>query len=321
MSSLPLKKKVKKLAKEQGADLVGIAGIGRYDEAPPNMHPTNVLPNARSLVVIANRISRGALVALGKGNHASYNCYGYGGLCEIMRKTMYSIMCFLEDQGYTAVPIDPLHSLLTDAPARNISLRVAAFLAGLGEYGYSKVFLTPEFGPRQRFGVIITDAPMESDPLFSGKICDQCKVCITQCPANALDPDRGIVTKLAGKKVKHVYINEARCAVQHHGLKAETSPFVSDPFPFDDRYDDFATIMDRIPPFLEDNKLYFYQRFHYEFGTYSICGARGCIRACAKHLEEIGRIPAFSTPIPLPKEEMKARTRTAGWWAFESDSE
>ena len=34
-----------------------------------------------------------------------------------------------------------------------INLRIAGFLCGLGEIGYSKMLLTPEFGPRVRVGI------------------------------------------------------------------------------------------------------------------------------------------------------------------------
>ena len=38
-----------------------------------------------------------------------------------------------------------------------VHLRIAGYLCGLGEIGYSKMLLTPEFGPRVRVGIIITE--------------------------------------------------------------------------------------------------------------------------------------------------------------------
>jgi len=55
--------------------------------------------------------------------------------------------------------------------------------------------LTREFGPRQRFNSIITDAPLIADPLIDAPIClrDQCrlclKACIVQCITLRDDPD------------------------------------------------------------------------------------------------------------------------------------
>ena len=58
-----------------------------------------------------------------------------------------------------------------------VDYRVVAYAAGLGEFGYSKVFLTPEFGPFQRFVLLLTDAPLEADPIYEGHLCDRCMRC------------------------------------------------------------------------------------------------------------------------------------------------
>jgi epoxyqueuosine reductase QueG len=63
------------------------------------------------------------------------------------------------------------------------SHRHAATRAGLGEFGYNNVVLSREFGPRQRFNSIITDAELTPDPLISEPIClrDKCKLCLKAC--------------------------------------------------------------------------------------------------------------------------------------------
>jgi len=63
------------------------------------------------------------------------------------------------------------------------SHRHAATRAGLGEFGYNNVVLTKEFGPRNRFNSIITDAELVADPLVSEPIClrDACDLCLKAC--------------------------------------------------------------------------------------------------------------------------------------------
>jgi epoxyqueuosine reductase QueG len=51
------------------------------------------------------------------------------------------------------------------------SHRHAATRAGLGEFGYNNIVLTPQFGPRQRFNSIITEAVLVPDPLIDRPIC------------------------------------------------------------------------------------------------------------------------------------------------------
>ena len=75
------------------------------------------------------------------------------------------------------------------------SHRHAATRAGLGEFGYNNLVLTPQFGSRQRFNSIITEAELVPDPLIEKPIClrDACKLCLKACYMNVItmrdDPD------------------------------------------------------------------------------------------------------------------------------------
>ena len=48
-----LTNRVKEYAFQLGADLVGVANIGRYEHAPIMMSPQGILPEAQSVVVMA----------------------------------------------------------------------------------------------------------------------------------------------------------------------------------------------------------------------------------------------------------------------------
>ncbi len=57
------------------------------------------------------------------------------------------------------------------APDLQFQFRIAAVACGLGEIGWSKMLLTPEFGPLQRVAFIFTDAEVdEYDEMYSGTI-------------------------------------------------------------------------------------------------------------------------------------------------------
>lgn len=53
--------KVKEILFGLGADLCGIAGIDRFDDAPEGYHPTDVLPTCRSVISFACRFPIGTL--------------------------------------------------------------------------------------------------------------------------------------------------------------------------------------------------------------------------------------------------------------------
>ena len=62
----------------------------------------------------------------------------------------------------------------------------AAHAAGLGQMGLGKFFLTPQFGPRQMFCTILTDAEADQyDAVSQDAVCDQCGECLRACPVAA----------------------------------------------------------------------------------------------------------------------------------------
>jgi epoxyqueuosine reductase QueG len=69
-----------------------------------------------------------------------------------------------------------------------MSHRHVATRAGLGEFGYCNLVLTREFGPRQRFNSIVTNAELIPDPLITKPVClrDKCKLCLKACFMSAI---------------------------------------------------------------------------------------------------------------------------------------
>jgi NAD-dependent dihydropyrimidine dehydrogenase PreA subunit len=60
------------------------------------------------------------------------------------------------------------------APMSLISHRHAAVAAGLGEFGWNNLFMTPDAGPRVRLATVITTVELEPDPMYHGDpICDK----------------------------------------------------------------------------------------------------------------------------------------------------
>ena len=180
---------VKRKALELGADAVGIGNIDRWEGAPLQMDPKQIMPECKSIIGMVFRVERGSLRGVEEGTYMSnYSAMGYGGITYLyMPMTVINLSKFIEDQGYEAVPmghqsdwrgIDNVGYALENysRPARPgqaqpdvmIHLRIAAYLCGLGEIGFSKMFLSPQFGPRCRVGIIMTDVELEPDPIYDG---------------------------------------------------------------------------------------------------------------------------------------------------------
>ena len=66
----------KEATRAAGADLVGIAPIGRFDGIAKMHHPSSIFPETRSVVVVGKRIVRGCLRGVEEGTQFSlYNTY------------------------------------------------------------------------------------------------------------------------------------------------------------------------------------------------------------------------------------------------------
>lgn len=307
--------KLKEFAKRAGADLVGIASIDRFDKAPPEIHPCSVFPETKSVIVLGSRILRGSFRGIKEGTEwSSYWIFGYGaGIYGVLEEATFKTRLFIESQGWEAVELPGKATLPEMGPERKavapgklppditISFRLAAAAAGLGELGHSKVFLTPQFGPRQRFTVILTDATLEPDPLFQGRICTGCMKCVSECPGEAIDRKRSISVEIEGRRFSWAELDYGKCKLTHWGFNRKASPFVVKDLPgfhlniaeqkmtWKEAYDFGWTLAERV------NYISLVTRGISEIGQSgrpgSICGGRGCIQACYEELSKQGIIP------------------------------
>ena len=101
-----------------------------------------------------------------------------------------------------------------------LSLRHCAVAAGLGQFGWHSIVLTPEFGPRNRFGAVLTTLKLKPDPMMSGKrLCDfeHCHVCEKVCPTGAIPPykpgQERVVDFGEGQIERYSGINWTKCKI------------------------------------------------------------------------------------------------------------
>ncbi|HHX41121.1 MAG TPA: hypothetical protein GX715_14265 [Armatimonadetes bacterium] len=290
---------VKKEAKALGADLVGIASMDRYEGAPLQMDPRQIMPEARSLIVMAFRVMRGSLRGVEEGTFFSnYSAMGYGGLTYLYMPLVVINLCrFIEDHGKEAIPIGHQSDWRAidgngftregysrpvepgrAAPDVMIHLRIAGYLAGLGEIGYSKVFLTPQFGPRQRLGVVLTEAELEPDPIYNGpKLCNRCMACVRECPGQAISATKTVKVTLAGHEVEWGELDTAACDIAFRGGQV-ADPDHDSPEYMEPLYGKKITRSPITPFYRKPRNLY-------NTGQ-AVCGGRGCLRACMINLEK-----------------------------------
>ena len=113
------------------------------------------------------------------------------------------------------------------APEVQFQFRIAAVACGLGEIGWSKMFLTPEFGPMQRLAFIFTDAPLEPDPMYNGEpLCKKCMACVRECPGGCLSRDESVKITVGGKVLEWGKLDEWRCYIYYTYPGKAHDPFL-----------------------------------------------------------------------------------------------
>ena len=305
MSNLS-KKELKAYALDQaGADLIGVANVERFDACPDAFHPRRLSKRVRSVIVIGLRILRGAMRGLEQGTgRIVYNAYGYGGINrDYMPDVLHKLAKFIEDRGFEAVPVIQWTGMPPLEPT--IDHRLAAVAAGLGEIGHSKIFLTEEFGPMQRLGIILTDAQLAPDSVRSPHICDKCMACVRGCPVRAMSDKEAESVNIGDQEFCWGKLDVFLCGIAHCGAHETTSPFVPEEG-FDvseemqaayEKLKNAHTDVER-RAIAEEAAVAIKKKYHHPIhlitynlgGSRAMCGARGCMRACLAHLDEADRL-------------------------------
>jgi epoxyqueuosine reductase len=313
---------IKKFAKKCGADIVGIGDINLFDGVKKEQDPRQVFPETKAIIGLGFRVLRGTFRGIEEGTqYYQYPEMGVVNIDEIYAPiVLANISRYIEDNGYESVvqrsiPDRRHHSDKGTNPERLpvfkipyskpvyhgkaapdviIDFNLAAYICGLGEIGFGGFFLTPEFGPFQRFAFILTDAPLAPDPVYSSKqLCDKCMKCIEACPGKAINSERVKSVSVEGRTNEFAELNEWQCSAYYCGANKSTNPFM--PKEALGNIDDRQKVLNGDKELSENEastviselcNYYPEVRFGY---TASICG-KACWRACYSHLEEKGLI-------------------------------
>lgn len=304
-----MRDKIIKLAKANGADIVGFASASRFNSDNPVF---KIMPETKTVIGLAFRVLRGIYRGIEEGStYYQYTTMAVENMEEtIMPMAQLKVAMLLEENGFTALPQRRHQQIMSeenstnpevayDAIYRNkkaetqIDFLDAALKCGLGEKGLHNILLTDDFGPMVRYCFVLTDAEIEETEIKEPHLCDKCGKCIKACPGNAIDEDGNV--------------DSWQCAVYYNGANGTKNPFMpQDAFAgMDNRLEIIAGEAKVTPETAKAilDQIYFYPPAQHAYQC-SICG-RACDVACYIHLEEKGVLTKrFKTPF-RKREEWK----------------
>lgn len=246
---MELSEKVKELALANGLDYVGVASAESLSDEPEDHRPGDFLPGARAVVSLGIKIGSGVQLANKLAHtfphlrHAifPYLWQGFGlPSLHFVDRTAVLIMRLLEREGYLAVPTMSASTFDIRNTLTEFSNIHAAVAAGLGDLGWCDLVLTPDSGPRVRFGSIITTAPLISNPVYQGPVLCDPETCSnvkkeaesfsTSCPTSAIGPEEETV-RIGGREFRVARIDPWRCTWGSMGLSKASGGLRDIPMP------------------------------------------------------------------------------------------
>lgn len=223
-----MKDEIIKLAKENGADIIGFAPSDRFSADNPIF---KIMPETKTVIGLAFRILRGIYRGIEEGStYYQYTTMAVENMEEtIMPMAQLKIAMMLEENGYLALPQRRHQQIMAEdnstnpevaydaiyrgrTPEIQIDFMDTALKCGLGEKGLDNALLTDEFGPMVRYCFILTDAEIEPTEEVKPHLCDKCGKCIKACPGGAIDENGNV--------------DPWQCAVYYNGANGTKNPFM-----------------------------------------------------------------------------------------------
>ncbi|HRU30896.1 MAG TPA: epoxyqueuosine reductase [Methanoregulaceae archaeon] len=193
-----LTRHLQETALEKGADLFGVAASDCFlNPHYTGNKPQDVMESARSVIVIGVAVPSGSIDHLPRGRAEYTNTLMAG--TATLRVIAFHLAREIEKKGYSATIVPTEGSEFgywyadRETLMADISIKYAAFCAGLGSYGINHLLITDAYGPRVRMTAIITDAPLDKSGnsfrplLYEG--CRDCMKCVEACPVTAFTAD------------------------------------------------------------------------------------------------------------------------------------
>jgi epoxyqueuosine reductase len=182
-----LRDELESLAKDMGSTYFGIA-----DLTPARQRISE--QGGKFLTQFPRAVSHGFVLTDGivnmlvhHNNPAALNTYWYY-VYQIINPRIDSISAMLaqslDKAGFQAFVVPSSQTVDRTRITGVFSHKIAAHLAGLGWIGKSDLLITPEHGPRVRWGTVLTDAPLEAGVPMD-EMCHDCCTCVKGCPAHA----------------------------------------------------------------------------------------------------------------------------------------
>ena len=181
MTTNDLSETIRTVAQDAGAELVGFTPVDKLEtEAPTGHKPSNLLPHARSIIVLAggNKLNEDRHYVREIGSLSTMTHIELKNSVKLERRRtrtcIQAVYDLLIKQGYQA-------AVETHGWYDTLSFKQAALHAGLGVIGRGTFIIHPEYGTINVLACIVTNARLTYDQPLDMDLCKDCVICIQAC--------------------------------------------------------------------------------------------------------------------------------------------
>jgi epoxyqueuosine reductase QueG len=198
MTDKDLTKSLQETAFEMNADIIGFADPACFlNTEYAGNKPQDVMPDVKSVLVLGVSVPRGAFETLPAGRAEYTNTLMAG--TATLRVIAFQLAKLIEKKGYKATILPSEGSEFgywyanKETLKANMSIKYAAYHAGISNFGMNHLLISKEYGPKVRMTAILTDAELDNETditlPFVHEHCSSCLKCIKICPVGALSED------------------------------------------------------------------------------------------------------------------------------------
>ena len=199
MEAEKLTNKIKNIALDSGAELIGFASAEQLEEGSPKGHrPSDLILNAKSAIILAcgRKLNEDRNYVYKWGPDYSLTFIKLKDEITQRRKEARScieaVKNFLTEKNFKAVTEPHGWSGI-------LSFKMGAYLAGLGVFGKGSFVVHPNLGHLNILACILTDAPLQYGDPLTMDVCGDCIACIKACKYGAFKKVGGSYKWIAEK--------------------------------------------------------------------------------------------------------------------------
>ena len=163
----------------------GMAYLARPDAVAKRRDPRRIMPEARSVVVVALNYYQGQVETPPGSERGRVARYAWGDdYHDLMWARLDELAAFVGAESGRTVA----HRRYVDTGP--LLERELAVRAGLGWFGKNTMLINPSLGSWLFLGVLLLDLELAYDAPFDADRCGACTRCIQACPTCCILPDR-----------------------------------------------------------------------------------------------------------------------------------